>query len=124
MSDQSVYIYVKDKNHQLTQEQKDEAFELFETSITECDFDPCIITKDSYEIRHADGDDENLVIESPFIMTAGNFSATNDFWFLSNDEDEEEESEIDSSIKILPAMKKKLEEILGSEIVVTWSFED
>ena len=124
MSDQSVYIYVKDKNHSVTQEQKQQAFELFENSITECDFDPYIINKSTHKINHPDGDDESMTIESPFIMTAGNFSATNDFWYLSNDEDEAEESEIDSMTKIRPSMKNKLEEILGSEITITWDFED
>lgn len=123
MSDQNVYIFVKEKNHQLTQEQKDEAFELFKSNITECDFEPYVIGKSGYKISHADGEDEDLTIESPFIMTAGNFSGTNEFWFLSND-DEEWGSEIDSSTKIRPEMKKKLEEILGSEIAMVWEFVD
>ncbi|OBX72939.1 hypothetical protein A9308_01490 [Moraxella atlantae] len=123
MSDQNVYIYVKDENHQVTQEQKDEAFELFKSNITECDFEPCVIKTPNYKISHVEGEDEDLIIQSPFIMTAGNFSGTNEFWFLSND-DEEWDSEIDSSTRIRPAMKKKLEEILGSEIAIVWEFAD
>ncbi len=121
MSDQSVYIYVKDKNHQLTQEQKDEAFELFDSNTTECDFEPCVITQSSYQIERTEDDEDSIVIESPFIMTAGNFSGTNEFWVLSEDEDE---AEIDSSNHIRPEMKKKLEEILGAEIAVVWEFRD
>ncbi|WP_019519499.1 hypothetical protein [Faucicola boevrei] len=121
MSDQSVYIYVKDKNHQLTQEQKDQAFELFDSNTTEGDFEPCLIKQSSYQLEHTEDDEDGIVIESPFIMTAGNFSGTNEFWILSEDE---EDAEIDSSNHIRPEMKKKLEEILGAEIAVVWGFRD
>ncbi|MGO3875370.1 hypothetical protein [Psychrobacter celer] len=119
MSEQHVFIYIKDQEHILTDEQKEEAFLLFDENIIECEHEPYFDTVENLQLTHSD-----IIITSPFMMTAGDFVATNKFWQLDDNEDEEFESDINETISIRSEILKELEDILATKIAVVWEHRD
>ncbi|MES1963819.1 hypothetical protein M0N77_00555 [Psychrobacter sp. AH5] len=119
MSEQHVFIYIEDQDHVLTDEQKEEAFSLFDENIIECEHEPYFDTVENLQLTHSD-----IIITSPFMMSAGDFIATNKFWQLDDNEDEEFESDINETISIRSEILKELEDTLGTKITVVWEHRD
>lgn len=119
MSEQHVFIYIEDQDHVLTDEQKEEAFSLFDENIIECEHEPYFDAVENLQLTHSD-----IIITSPFMMSAGDFVATNKFWQLDDNEDEEFESDINETISIRSEILKELEDMLGTKITVVWEHRD
>ena len=119
MSEQHVYIYVRERDHIISDEQKEKAFSLFDENIIECEHEPYFDAVENLELTHSD-----VIITSPFIMTAGNFVATNRFWQLDDNDNEEFESDINETISIRPKILQELENILGTKVAVVWEHRD
>ena len=93
MSEQHVYIYVRERDHVISDEQKEKAFSLFDENIIECEHEPY-------------------------------FVATNRFWQLDDNDNEEFESDINETISIRPKILQELENILGTKVAVVWEHRD
>ena len=113
MSEQHVYIYVKKQDHVISDEQKEKAFSIFDENIIECEHEPYFEAVENLELTHSD-----------IIMTAGDFVATNKFWQLDDNDNEEFESDINETISIRPEILQELESILGTKITVVWEHRD
>ncbi|WP_201511282.1 hypothetical protein [Psychrobacter alimentarius] len=119
MSEQHVYIYVKERDHVISDEQKEKAFSLFDENIIECEHEPYFDTVENLELTYSD-----IIITSPFMMTAGDFVATNRFWQLDDNNNEKFGSDINETISIRPEILQELENILGTKVAVVWEHRD